>query len=178
MLHRGGIMSLFRPFVKTSQKTQEIQDQNQEQEKQEKYLGENYIWVEGYKGTDENMCCQAGLYFYGEQYQLNEERICNGNPEICSNGFHFCLNLQEVFHYYPFDFKNRFFKVKAYVKESDYDNYEKYHKLAAKKIILTEEIDVRHEDVLERHITYTHGSGYTYILTEEEFNQNKTNYYI
>ena len=60
---------------------------------------EKWIWVEGYKGTDENMCCEPllGTKF---QYELNKTFACDGTIIECNNGFHFCEDLQDVFGYY------------------------------------------------------------------------------
>ena len=72
---------------------------------------EEWIWVEGYKGVDQNMQGYKGF-----QYELNKEYSVDGEVEECKNGLHFSLKLDDVFHY-----KNclthRFFKVKAYVRK-------------------------------------------------------------
>lgn len=110
---------------------------------------EEWIWVEGYKGVDENM---KG---YGDyQFELGVEYSIDGKIEVCKNGFHFSKNLTDAF-YYKDCLKHRFFKVKGLVKASDAALYGKreykqdgyglfsydiINKLAAKKIILTEEI--------------------------------------
>ena len=93
-----------------------------------------YIWVEGYKATDENMRCRDD-----EQYELNVLKSFNGEPRVSESGFHFCPNLKEIPSYgYSVNGKNRFFKVKALVP------YEvdptRCRQLSAKKIILVEEL--------------------------------------
>ena len=104
--------------------------------------GRPYIWMDGYKGTDENMCCR------GLQYELNKEFICNGVPKICDNGFHFCKHLGQVINnYYEFNGYNRYFKVKALVPLND-SRYEE-NKYAAKKIVFLEEVGY---DKLEKYI--------------------------
>jgi hypothetical protein len=110
---------------------------------------EEWIWVEGYKGVNENMQGYGGF-----QYELGVEYSIDGEIEVCKNGFHFSKNLTDAF-YYKDCLKHRFFKVKGLVKASDAALYGKreyardvyglraydiINKLAAKKIILTEEI--------------------------------------
>lgn len=112
-------------------------------------LKEEWIWVEGYKGVNENMQGYGGF-----QYELGVEYSIDGEIEVCKNGFHFSKNLTDAF-YYKDCLKHRFFKVKGLVKASDAALYGKreyardvyglraydiINKLAAKKIILTEEI--------------------------------------
>lgn len=104
--------------------------------------GRPYIWMDGYKGTDENMRCR------GLQYELNKEFTCNGVPKICDNGFHFCKHLGQVINnYYEFNGYNRYFKVKALVPLDD-SRYEE-SKYAAKKIVFLEEVGY---DKLEKYI--------------------------
>lgn len=101
-----------------------------------------HIWVDGYKGTDKDMCCR------GYQYELNKEFVCEGKASKCNNGFHFCTYLGQVIdNWYRFDGNNRYFKVKALIplEDSKY-NEDKY---AAKKIILVEEVGYSQ---LERYI--------------------------
>lgn len=77
----------------------------------------DYIWVEGYKGTDSLMQCRD------EQFELNKEFTIEGDPVLCEHGYHFCLNLQDVFSYYGLSDRsilNRYFKVKCLVKKQDY----------------------------------------------------------
>lgn len=114
---------------------------------------ENWIWVEGYKGIDKDMKAYGGF-----QYELGKQYDHEGKIEICVKGFHFCRDLKDVFAYYDIGNSNRFFKVKALVKETDYEKYGEYiefsspwgivvtvngqqiNKLVAKSIILEEEI--------------------------------------
>ena len=111
---------------------------------------EEWIWVEGYKGTNNKM------QGYDEfQFELDKLYETEGNIEICKNGFHFCLNLEDVNGYFPWTKSSRYFKVKALVRKKDYDSYggfkesranglflysTRINKLVAKHIILTEEI--------------------------------------
>ena len=82
---------------------------------------EEWIWVEGYKGTDKNMRCKD------YQYELGKTFIMPDDAKIkeCSRGFHLCLNLKDVFNYYGVKDGNRFFKVKALVRKVDFENYGK-----------------------------------------------------
>lgn len=110
---------------------------------------EEWVWVDGYKGLDENM--QGYENF---QYELNKEYCIEGDVKECSNGFHFCLNMAHVLKYYPFEAHetNRYFKVRGLVRKKDLDEYGTYYrnsyhwfdnmhdKLVAKKIVVVEEI--------------------------------------
>lgn len=80
---------------------------------------EEWIWVEGYKGTDRNMQCRDFQFELGTQYNMPD------NEEIttCKSGFHLCLKLHDVYDYYCIGDGNRFFKVKALVRKSDVDKY-------------------------------------------------------
>ncbi len=101
-----------------------------------------HIWVEGYKGTDKDMCCR------GYQYELNKEFVCDGKASICNNGFHFCTYLGQVIeNWYSFDGNNRYFKVKALIPLEDTKSGRE--KFAAKKIILLEEVGYKQ---LEKYI--------------------------
>ena len=125
-------------IIKTSYEKQ------QESMVESKSPGKKYIWVEGFKGTQENMCCTVTYPKMcefsinherkTEQYELNVPKILEGDPAVGRNGFHFCKDLDDVFRYYPFDFHNRYFKVKALVKKEEYDN-RLFAALAAKEII-------------------------------------------
>lgn len=118
-----------------------------------------WIWIEGYKGTNANMRCRDDF-----QYELGKRYDKSDDEEIvvCSNGFHLCLKLSDVFDYYGVCNGHRFFKVLALVRKSDVEKYnlkgpdEWNHKpsmgqfsrtfrlgdtkLAAKSIVLLEEL--------------------------------------
>jgi hypothetical protein len=146
----------------------------------EKKETDTYIWVEGYKGTDKNMVCSGCSYngylhsymTYSTQYELNTEVSLAENEEesICKNGFHFCLNLRDVFGFYPYDFSNRFFKVRAYVKEKDYNNAveNKHKKLVARKIVLYEEVLSEYEDIPDDYLT-VYSKNNNYKISKEIF---------
>lgn len=113
---------------------------------------EEWIWIEGFKGTDKDMKCRGYQFGLGEQFDIPDgEEI-----KECENGFHLCLNLGDVFDYYGFKNDNRFFRVKALVREEDAKKYGTYDhtfnslyyiystidKLVAKSIIFTEEVSL------------------------------------
>lgn len=122
---------------------------------------EEWIWVEGYKGTNKDMKCRDFQYELNKQFDMPED----AKIEACNSGFHFCLYLVDTFDFYNIGFGNRFFKVKALVRKADYENYKNSgnnsimrsylytsqpysaapcnnRKLAAKSIILTEEVSI------------------------------------
>lgn len=105
-----------------------------------------WTWVEGYKGMDQDMQGYSGF-----QFELNKTYVIDGEIKLCQNGFHFCLNLEDVInHFYNWlgNEGTRYFKVRALVRKNDVDSYGKNnHKLAAKEIILTEEITYNQETI-------------------------------
>ena len=110
---------------------------------------EEWVWVEGFKGTDKNMQAHGGF-----QYELGVEYNVAEPEEVspCNYGYHFSLELEDVYKYFQLETTgNRFFKVRALVKKKDLVSYGRYDggiytipsridKLAARTIILTEEI--------------------------------------
>lgn len=80
---------------------------------------EEWIWVEGYKATDKDMCCRGYQYELGKQFDMPE----GAEVKECESGFHMCLTLGDVFNYYNIGDGNRFFKVRALVRKSDKDKY-------------------------------------------------------
>ena len=125
---------------------------------------EEWIWVEGYKGVDENMQGYGGF-----QYELGKQYSVDGEIKECENGLHFSLTLEDA-SYYKDILKNRFFKVKAYVRKQDFENYgsciespflshhyymtARINKLAAQKIVLVEEITKTQEMLNRIQVTY------------------------
>jgi hypothetical protein len=85
-------------------------------------LPEKWIWVDGYKGTNKDMQGHGNYQFeIGKRYDMpldTEIRDCHA-------GFHLSLNLKDVFKHYRVGNSNRFFKVRALVRERDYNNYGK-----------------------------------------------------
>lgn len=111
---------------------------------------EEWIEVEGYKGMDKDM---KGHYNF--QYEIGKTYIIEDPSSVkaCEYGYHFSLNLNDVFNYYQLSNNNRFFKVKALVRKSDYEDYGKaepgyifttiattVNKLAAKQITILKEL--------------------------------------
>ena len=103
---------------------------------------EEWIWVDGYKGTDRDMKCNGYQYILGQRHNME-------------GGFHLCRDLKDVFQYYGVEKGNRFFKVKALVRKSDFEEYGNVradynwymphhlairNKLVAKSIVLIEEV--------------------------------------
>ena len=108
---------------------------------------EVWEWVEGYKGTDANMCCRGTQFELGKQFDMPEgEEI-----ELCGSGFHFCPELKDVFGYYGIGEGNRFFKVRALVR---------------KKKELTKE---EKEELLKHRLTNPWG----YYLKTQDFDADK-----
>lgn len=77
---------------------------------------QEYIWIDAYKGTDANMVCK------GKQYVMGVEDNYDGKIVFGKKGYHVCTELKHVFKDYDYDFSNRFFKVKALVKATDYEH--------------------------------------------------------
>lgn len=110
-------------------------------EKKQETPEEEYIWVEGYKGTDKDMCCR------GYQYELNKKFDMPEDAEItvCGSGFHLCPKLSQVPAYYPVCMGNRFFKVSALIPKSQITEFKRGYwrfdtdKYAAKSIIFLSE---------------------------------------
>lgn len=103
---------------------------------------QEWVWVDAYKGTDANMTCK------GKRYHMSVEDTYKGKVALGSSGYHVCTNLQHVFKGYPYDFRNRFFKVKALVKRTDYQYRNPNNTtLVAKAIKFTEEITNRADTI-------------------------------
>lgn len=96
---------------------------------------QDWIWIDAYKATDARMCCK------GKQYRMNVEDTYGDKVSLGTKGYHVVTNLKHAFKEYPYDFRNRFFKVKALVKRTDvqYQNPNNTI-LVAKAIKFTEEI--------------------------------------
>lgn len=77
---------------------------------------QEYIWIDAYKGTDANMRCQ------GKQYVMGVEDTYGDKVVFGKKGYHVCTDLKHVFKKYDYNFSNRFFKVKALVKATDYEH--------------------------------------------------------
>lgn len=135
---------------------------------EEKHEDEEWIWVDGYKGTDSDMTAYANF-----QYKLNEMYSMDEDVKIeaCESGFHFCRDLKDVFEYYGIKKSNRFFKARALVRKKDYEKYgtvvrttglfgtrkERINKLAAKKIILERELTLDEIFFEDKYADWTEG---------------------
>lgn len=97
----------------------------------------DYVWVEGFKFTDANMC---GMNHF--QYKLGENYSIPDEPVMCKNGFHFCLTLSDCLRWYGdvFERHNRFFHVKALVNKKDIESYTYWCKSVAKEIVIVSEV--------------------------------------
>lgn len=94
-----------------------------------------WIWIDAFKGTDANMVC------LGKQYRMNIEDNYNGEVKLGKKGYHVCTELKHCFKTYDYNFQNRFFKVKALVKATDYEYINPNNTtLVAKAIKFVEEI--------------------------------------
>lgn len=113
-----GGMSKFERQMREKQVEMEAK---QKAEEEAKKATEEWIWVEGYKGTDANMICRDYRFAMHEQFDIPEgEEIVD-----CENGFHFCRDLEDVFAYYKIGNGHRFFRVRGLVRKADYENYGK-----------------------------------------------------
>lgn len=156
----------------------------------EEDVKEEWIWVDGFKGLDYKMRGRGNFqYELGKTYEKEEN---DKEIIVCHSGFHFCLNLDDVMHYYDYmsnSFTNRYFKVRALVRKSDYEKYgtednspsltmwvntlgyqvsTKIDKLVAKSITILEEIPK--EEIWEKYIE-PNLSNFWY-LTKEKYLTN------
>ena len=136
-------MNIFKKAIKEIQVTDVAVESLKETSETTPKPEEEWIWVEGYKGTDKDMKCRDFQYELGVQYDIPEDQ----EVQECVCGFHLCLSLRDVFDYYGVGCGNRFFKVKALVRKTDKENYKNKvvyygasNKLAAKSIIFTSEL--------------------------------------
>lgn len=105
-------------------------------------IEQDWIWVDAYKGTDEDMCCKNKQYIMGVTDTYGDKVV------LGSKGYHVCTDLQHCFKTYDYNFSNRFFKVKALVNAKDY-RYRNPNNttLVAKAIKFVEEITYCHETI-------------------------------
>ena len=103
------------------------------------YIGANPIT--GYKIFNPDWSCRGFKYEIGKTYEMPEQ------PHICSNGFHFCCEMIDLFKYYLFNSHNKIAKVKAYgAIDGLHGIYYHDSKLCTNKIEIVEE--VKWEDIL------------------------------
>ena len=140
---------------------------------------EEWVWVDGFKGTDKDMKCNDYQYEMGKQHDMPEgEEIVE-----CKSGFHLCRELMDVFHYYPIGDGRRFFKVRALVRKKDWENEYvscsdcdwshaiRRDKLTSKSIIFEREL-TPDEIITDRMIAYSKVRSEEfarYILTIDKF---------
>lgn len=136
-------MNIFKKTIKETQKIDKGIESFKETSATTPEPEEEWIWVEGYKGTDKDMKCRNFQYELGVQYDIPEGQ----KIQECESGFHLCLSFQSVFNYYNVGYGNRFFKVKALVRKTDKEQcqikkvyYGAGDKLVAKSIIFTSEL--------------------------------------
>lgn len=85
-------------------------------------LQDKWVWVDGYKGTDKNMQGHGNYQFeIGKRYDMPLDTEIRD----CHSGFHLSLNMKDVFNHYPIGKGNRYFKVRALVRERDLNEYGK-----------------------------------------------------
>lgn len=58
---------------------------------------DEFVWVEGYKGTNYDMTCLK------YQFEMNEIHTIEGDVIEYKNGFHLCNYLSDVVRYYDID---------------------------------------------------------------------------
>lgn len=120
---------------------------------------EEWVWVTGYKGTDNDMKCRDYQYEMNKQHDMPE----GSEIEICYSGFHFCDKIEDVFRYYRIERGNRFFEVKALVrrwkKNGTYTIEQNNDKMAAKSIVFTRELTT--EEIF-KHINEPDVANWTY----------------
>lgn len=96
---------------------------------------QDWIWVDAFKGTDANMYCKGKRYIMGVEDTYGDKVV------LGSKGYHVCTDLKHCFKTYDYDFKNRFFKVKALVNAKEYQYRNPNNTtLVAKAIKFVEEI--------------------------------------
>ena len=95
--------------------------EREKEEKKAEKLYDDWIWVEGFKGTNKDMTCRDFQFEYNKIFEMPV-----GTPIVdCESGFHLCLTLDDVFNYYPIGDGRRFFRVRALVRKSDFYEYGK-----------------------------------------------------
>jgi hypothetical protein len=68
--------------------------------------------MKGFKGFNKDLKCtpKTGVEF---QYEIGKTYTHDGNPSLCSKGFHFCENPLDVLRYYPPAPGGRYAEVEA-----------------------------------------------------------------
>ena len=109
-------------------------------------VDEKYIWIKGYKFTDDNMQGIKGGVNNVIKYELNKTYKKQITKNISKpfkdwdRGFYFCLNIADNLRHYN-KYKNyRAFEVKAKISIKLLHKYFIYRELEATEIIFTREI--------------------------------------
>jgi len=94
---------------------------------------EPIVPMRGYKGFDKDLCCCPDKI--SMQYEVGKEYEIQGELRMCSNGFHFCKKLSDVFYHYPNKGRNRYCEVEALGKIESFS-----HKFCTSKIRIIREL--------------------------------------
>ena len=89
--------------------------------------------MRGYKGFDMNLCCCPDRV--SMQYEVGKEYEIQGELRMCTNGFHFCRKLSDVFYHYQNNGRNRFCEVEAFGEIESFG-----HKSCTSKIRIIREL--------------------------------------
>lgn len=150
-----------------------LKDTDVDEKTNENAEPEEWIWVDGYKATNADMTCHSYQYELGKQHDMPEDE----DVIECRSGFHLCPRLEDVFSYYAVGKGNRYFKVKALVRKSDYERANirvnnpytfayKSDKLTSKSIIFESEL-TPHEVLTAKGVDLKH---WTEALEAEAMN--------
>lgn len=106
-------------------------------EEKEDLVNAEWVWVKGYKATPADMVCFGHRYELGVTYEMSAEDI-----ELCKNGYHFCLKLENVLNYRSIGKGMRFFEVEAQAPRARVieAKLSRKDKLVAKSIRLVREL--------------------------------------
>lgn len=112
-------------------------------------IPQDWIWIDAYKATDAHGRC------LGYKYDVDGgTNIYGGTPVLGSKGFHVCTKLEHIFKNYPYDFRNRYWEVRALVNAKDYQYRNPNNTtLVAKQVIFGDEITCD-EDTIEAYRDY------------------------
>ncbi len=86
-----------------------------------------------YKGLHNNMKCMEFQYKVGQTYEMSK------SPRVCSNGFHACRKLEDVFGYYGF-WHNRFVQVQILGEVSEEGDKLATNKIKIEKLLKLDEL--------------------------------------
>ena len=99
-------------------------------------LFRNIVTASGYKAFYPDLTSRNGssLPF---RFAIGERFVEQGEPVLCFNGFHFCLNVFNLFKWYPVSFDIRICRVDAF---GDYTVSRDGDKACASEILVKEEL--------------------------------------